>query len=204
VIELATASDAELLAEIVELEAERVRVQYRQLAVLAELDARNTAGRLGFRSLSSLIAVQLRCAPAEAGRRALAVERFGARRGLTGEALEPIYPATAAALGNGEVGPEHAAVIADTVEAIPATERAEHATAVEATLLEHARNENPYTLRLLGKRILAHLDPDGPSPDEQRLQQAHRRVTLSPLDDSMGLLEGRLSPSCRGRVRSSV
>jgi hypothetical protein len=127
----------------------------------------------------------------------LAVERFGARRGLTGEALEPIYPATAEALAAGEVGPEHAAVIADTVEAIPAAERAEHATAVETTLLEHARIENPHTLRLLGKRILAHLDPDGPSPDEQRLQQSHRRVTLSPLDDAMGLLEGRLSPSCR-------
>jgi len=195
--QLATATDAELLAAIVESERKVSQERYRQLAVLAELDARNTAGTLGFRSLSSLIAVQLRCAPAEAGRRAVAVERFGARRGLTGEALEPIYPATAEALAAGEVASEHAAVIADTVEAIPAAERAEHATAVEATLLEHARIENPYTLRLLGKRILAHLDPDGPSPDEQRLQQAHRRVTLSPLDDSMGLLEGRLSPSCR-------
>src|SRR6185503_13095332 len=182
--QLATATDAELLAEIVELEAERVRVQYRQLAVLAELNVRNTAGTLGFRSLASLIGVQLRCAPVEAGKRALAVERFGARRGLTGEALEPIYPATAEALAAGDVGPEHAAVIADTVEAIPAADRAEHAGQVESTLLEHARTENPHTLRLLGKRILAHLDPDGPSPDEQRLQQAHRRVTLTPLDDA--------------------
>jgi len=117
--QLATGTDVELLAEIVELEAERVRVQYRQLAVLAELDARNTPGTLGFRSLASLIAMQLRCTPAEASKRALAVERFGARRGLTGEALEPVYPATAEALAAGEVGPEHAAVIADAVRPSP-------------------------------------------------------------------------------------
>src|SRR6185503_6008930 len=122
--QLATATDAELLAEVVELEAERVRVQYRQLAVLAELDARNTAGRLGLRSLAGLIAVQLRCTVAESHRRAVA--RFGARRAVTGEPLEPVYPATAEALAAGEVSPEHAAVIADTVEAIPARDRAEH------------------------------------------------------------------------------
>jgi len=195
--QVAIRTDAELLAGIVESERKICQERYRQLAVLAELNARNTAGTLGFRSLSSLIAMQLRCTPAEASKRAVAVERFGARRGLTGETLEPIYPATAAALATGEVGPEHAAVIADTVEAIPAADRAEHAGSVETTLLEHARTENPHTLRLLGKRILAHLDPDGPSPDEQRLQQSHRRVTLTPLDDSTGLLEGRLSPSCR-------
>jgi len=195
--QLATATDAELLAAIVESERKLSQERYRQLAVLAELNSRNTPGTLGFRSLSSLIATLLRCTTVDARKRALAVERFGARRGLTGETLEPIYPATAEAFGNGELGPEHAAVIADTVEAIPAADRAENATAVETTLLEHARTENPYTLRLLGKRILAHLDPDGPSPAEQRLQQSHRRLTLTPMDDGTGLLEGRLSPTCR-------
>jgi len=111
--------------------------------------------------------------------------------------LEPQYPATAKAFAAGEVGPEHAAVIADTVEAIPASDRAAHATAVEATLLEQARSQDPHGLRLLGKRILAHLDPDGPSPEEQRLQQTHRRLSLSRLEDGTGLLEGRLSPTCQ-------
>jgi Domain of unknown function (DUF222)/HNH endonuclease len=181
----------------VDLEAEAVRVRYRQLAVLAELNSRNTFGSLGFRGLPDLIAGQLRCTVLEARKRAVAVDRFGARRAVTGETLEPVYPATAEALAAGEVGPEHAAVIADTVEAIPPADRAQHAGRVEATLLEHARTENPHVLRLLGKRILAHLDPDGPSPDEQRLQQAHRRLTLTPMDDGTGLLEGRLSPTCR-------
>jgi uncharacterized protein DUF222 len=81
--------------------------------------------------------------------------------------------------------------------AIPTADRAQHAASVETTLLEHARTSDPHTLRQLGKRILAHLDPDGPSPDEQRLQTAHRRLTLTPNDDSTLLLEGRLSPSCR-------
>jgi hypothetical protein len=195
--QLATATDAELLAAVAESEAVIARKQYGQLAILAELNSRNVAGTLGYRGLSQLIATQLRCNPGEARKRYLAVERFGARRSLTGEPLEPRLPATAEAFAAGEIGPEHAATIADAVEAIPAADRAEHAESVEATLLEHARTSDPRTVKLLGQRILAHLDPDGPSPEEQRLQQTHRRLTLSPLDDSCGLLEGRLSPTCR-------
>ena len=52
-------------------------------------------------------------------------------------------------------------------------------------------------MRLLGQRILAHLDPDGPSPAEERLQQSHRRVNLNRLPDSTGLLDGQLTPSCQ-------
>src|SRR3954454_21758067 len=107
--QLATATDAELLAEVVEFQARIAREQYGQLAVLAELSSRNTVGALGFRGLSGLIAAQLNCTLAEGRRQALAVERFGARRAVTGEALEPIYPATAEALAAGELGPEHAA-----------------------------------------------------------------------------------------------
>ena len=180
-----------------ELEAELARLQYRQLAVLAELNSRNVPGHLGFRRLADLISAQLRCTRTEARKRAQAVERFGARRSLTGETLEPHYPATAESFAAGELGPEHAAAIAETVEAIPDRERAEHAEPVEATLLEHARTADPRTLRLLGQRILAHLDPDGPSPDEQRLQQSHRRLTLIRNPDSTGLLDGQLSPTCQ-------
>ena len=172
----ATATDVALLAEAVQLEAELSRVQFRQLAVLAELNSRNVAGTLGYRGLSQLIATQLRCSPGEARKRYLAVERFGARRGLTGEPLQPRLPATAEAFAAGEIGPEHAAEIAKVVEAIPVAEQAEHAERVEATLLEHARTSDPRTVKLLGQRILAHLDPDGPSPEEQGRQQSHRRL----------------------------
>ena len=105
-------------------------------------------------------------------------------------------PATAEAFAAGEIGCEHAAEVAEVVEAIPEPERAEHAGRVEATLLEHARTSDPRTVRLLGRRILAHLDPDGPSPEEQRRQQSHRRLSLTRLEDSAGLLDGHLTPSC--------
>ena len=118
-------------------------------------------------------------------------------RALTGEALEPVYPATAEALSDGVIGAEHAAAIADTVERIPAADRAEHAGAAESTLLEYARTVDPRTVKLLGQRILAQLDPDGPSPAEERLQQSHRSVILNRLPDSTGLLDGRLTPPCQ-------
>jgi len=195
--QLAAASDAELLAAVAELEVELSRLRHRQLTVLAELSARNTAGVLGYRGLAGLISVQLRCTPAEARRHAQAVERFGPRRGLTGQALEPVFAATAAALAEGAITPEHAAEIAAAVETIPAGEHAEHAQPVEAALLEQAKSVDPQAVRLLGRRILAHLDPDGPTPTEQRLADTHRRLTLTPLQDGGALLEGRLSPTCR-------
>ena len=125
------------------------------------------------------------------------MERFGARRSLVGETLEPVHPATAEAFGNGEIGFDHAAEIAQAVEAIPDADRAPHAASVESTLLEHARTSDPLTVRLLGKRILAHLDPDGPSPDGRRLQQHHRRLTANRLPDGTRLLAGQLSPTCQ-------
>jgi Domain of unknown function (DUF222) len=195
--QLLSGPDGELLAEAVELEAELARLQYRQLAVFAELNSRNVPGKLGFRGLPDLISAQLRCTRAEARKRAQAVERFGSRRSLTGEVLNPHFPATAEAFAAGEIGCEHAAAVAETVEAIPAAERAEHAEPVETTLLEHARTSDPRTVRLLGQRILAHLDPDGPSPEEQRQQQTHRQLSLSRNPDSTGLLDGYLSPTCQ-------
>jgi hypothetical protein len=111
--------------------------------------------------------------------------------------LEPVLPVTAEAFEQGSISDRHAAVIAEVVEAIPTPEKAEHAGPVESTLLEHARVSDPRTVRMLGQRILAHLDPDGPSPEERRLQQTHRRLNLSRLPDSTGLLDGRLTPSCQ-------
>ncbi len=194
--QLVTASDAELLAALVARESELRRLQFEQVELLAEIQSRNVVGSLGYRGLPDLISALLHCTRVEARRRWLAVERFGARRALTGEALEPVLPATAEAFAEGEIGPEHAAAVADTVEALPVADRAEHAGAVETTLLEHARTSDPRTVRMLGQRILAHLDPDGPNPQERESQQAHRRVSLNRLEDGTGLLEGRLSPSC--------
>ncbi|HEX4727711.1 MAG TPA: DUF222 domain-containing protein [Jatrophihabitans sp.] len=165
--------------------------------MLAELNSRNVSGALGLRGLADLIAAQVRCTRTEARRRAQAVERFGARRSMTGENLEPVYPATAEAFVDGAICSEHAAAIADTVEAIPVADRAERAAQVETTLVKHARTSDPWTVRLLGQRILAHLDPDGPSPAEERMQQAHRRIILNRLPDSAGLLDGRLTPACQ-------
>jgi len=45
--QLAAGSDAELLAKLRELEVEFARVQFRQLSVLAELNARNVLNRPG-------------------------------------------------------------------------------------------------------------------------------------------------------------
>ena len=137
---------------------------------------------------------ELRASRAEARAKAQAVERFGARRSLTGEPLAPNLPATAEGFATGAISSQHATAIAAVVEAIPAPARAEHATQVETTLLDFAVTSDSRTVRLLGQRILAHLDPDGPAPQEQR--QSNRRLGLSRNPDSTGLLDGLLTPAC--------
>jgi Domain of unknown function (DUF222) len=193
--QLGTASDAELLAGLVELEAELARLQYRQLAVLAELNSRNVPGTLGFRGLPDLVAAQLRCTRVEARRRAQAVERFGSRWSLTGEVLDPHFPATAAAFTAGEIGCEHAAAVAETVEAIPATDRAEHAATVESMLLEHARTSDPRG------SVAGSADPGASGSGRAEPGRAAAAADpppafTDPTPDSTGLLEGRLTPSC--------
>src|SRR5689334_19934616 len=110
--QLATASDVELLDEDALLETEIIRLRYRQLEVRAELNARNAPTALNYPGLAQLLAARLRYSPVDARKRAQAVERFGARRALTGETLEPVYPTTASALCDGVIGFEHATAIA--------------------------------------------------------------------------------------------
>jgi hypothetical protein len=101
--QLGMAADEALLDENVRLEVKITRLRYRQLEVQAELNSRNVTGVLGYRGLTQLLQAQLRYTQLEARKRTLSVERFGARRGLTGEALNPVYPAVAEALAAGEI-----------------------------------------------------------------------------------------------------
>ena len=89
------------LREIEELSR---RTQSVMLDVVAEADARGIAARAGFGSTARLLAGMLRLSTAEARIRCEHAAMVGARRALTGEALPPRLPETAAALAGGEIG----------------------------------------------------------------------------------------------------
>src|SRR3954471_7444757 len=125
-------SDEALLAALVEHEAEDRRRVARRHALIAEAEVRGLAHERGMRSTAVLLSRLLRISPGEARARVAAAADLGPRRGLTGEALEPIYPLVAAAQAEGVISTQHAKVIVDTVEALPDAVREECEEQVEA------------------------------------------------------------------------
>ncbi|MDF3285597.1 hypothetical protein P3L18_28350, partial [Gordonia sp. N1V] len=59
------------------------------------------------------------------------------------------------------VGSSHAAVVIDVLDRIPAAVPFDEKISADATMAGFARTHTPSDLRILGARVLAHLDPDG-------------------------------------------
>jgi uncharacterized protein DUF222/HNH endonuclease len=182
-----------------------VDTQLRRLAavdarLIGELDQRHLGADLGARNTAGLLHQLLRVAPGEAAARVRAARELGPRRGLSGEALAPIFPVVADALAAGQLNPAHARVIVKTMDAIPA--EAEHAALgrgeqlaeqVETTLVAHAARLDPRQLGHVATRLLGYLDPDGAAPRDEELQR-RRRLDVHTRADGTGLLRGELSP----------
>lgn len=172
-VDLAPCSDEALLNLVSAVEAQRhklVAVDHREIA---ELDARGTARERGFAATADLLVAQLRIDRGEARARVTAAEDLGPRRDLTGQALEPILPAVAAASTEGLISAAHARVVAQTLDALPHPVAAERDREIELFLVEQAAQFEPRTLRLIARRLLDTVDPDGTLSDET--DRARRR-----------------------------
>jgi Domain of unknown function (DUF222) len=145
----------------------------------------------------------LRLSPSEANARVQAARRLGPRETVTGEVLEPVFPAVAAAQAAGAVSVEQARVITATIEELPATVRRQHAEQVEQTLVAAAARFDPVTLGWLGRHLQAVLDPDGTLASEED-QQRRRAATLTPHRDGSGDLRAHLTPETLAKVQAAL
>jgi hypothetical protein len=145
-------------------------------AFILEVEARGLPAAKSVRTTAQLLRGLLRLDPYEAAGRVRAAEAAGRRRTLTGESLPPAYPAVAAAQAAGEISAQQARVIVDAVEKLPDAVRPQHATQVEDDLVRYAHQFDAHLLAQLGRRIHAHLDPDGTLPD---VDERHRRRDLA-------------------------
>ncbi len=193
-LDLAGASRDELLELARGLETQRRRLPVADHALVGELQARAVAGELACPSTAALLAGLLRVTPGEARARVRAAGDLGARRALTGEPLDPIFPAVAAAQAAGQISPAHAAVIRHTVDQLPAA-AAGQAGQVEAALTGHAERLDPDQLARAARRLADCLDPDGRLADE-RDHARRREVTLTRCRDGSARLTGRVTPGC--------
>jgi Domain of unknown function (DUF222) len=179
-LELAAASETDT--------RQRASVQH---AVVAELDARGVAAELGCASTAVVLSERLRIGRREAAGRVRLAAQLGPRRAMSGQALPARFPQVAAAVAQGAISGRHAALICRTVAELPEA-AVEHAAAVEAMLVEHARVVNPDQLAVLTRTVRACLDPDGVLGSE-RDHERRRHATLTALPDGSGRLQAQLT-----------
>src|SRR5215471_4032158 len=109
------ASDIELVDAVTAAET-RFRQAYSEvLGLLAELDSRGVATKLGYSSTPALLMHTLRISRTEARHRLAQAEDLLTTTTPTGSVVEPVLPQTAVALARGELGSEHVDVIRKTL-----------------------------------------------------------------------------------------
>ena len=119
-------------------------------------------------------------------------------------------PAVTAAVRKGEIGFEHATVLARcasevgaaTVAPSPALQ-AEASRLVERDLLDSARQVDPGRLREQARHHRHQVDPEG-AQDAFARARARRRLSLGELPDGMLTLEGRLDPEGGALLRTAL
>jgi hypothetical protein len=193
-VDLTTLSRDELLGLTRAVETHRRRLPVVDHRIVAELESRGVAFELGCTSTAALLRTALRLAPADAKARVSAAADLGPRRAVSGEALPPLFACLAAAQAEGAVSTQHAKVIVDAIDELPAQAQVEYAVAVEERLVADARVFDPAQLCRLARRIVAIIDPDGTLADD-RHHERRRGAALSHNGDGSGELSAHLTPS---------
>jgi hypothetical protein len=187
-----------LLEVLRDAESDFRRSYARVLGVVAELDAEKAGAVAGFGTTARLLAGVLNLSKAEAKARAEQAGLLAPRRSLTGEALPPALPSTAAELAAGAIGPSHVRVITAAMRRIPASTHPGTAAEAEQTLATAAHRFDPAALSRIGERLLAHLDSDGKAPSDE--PETMRELRVHTGSDGTVSLAGKLDPEGGTRV----
>ena len=131
--------DHEVLAVFQELEAQRRRLPTVDHRLITELECRGTASKLLSRGTAGLLTELLHVDVGEAKARVRAAGVLGSRTSFTGEALDPVYAATAAAQAAGTISEKHARIVTGTIGALPHHLDADTVASAERTLGDPGR-----------------------------------------------------------------
>jgi len=192
--------DEDLLGVFQQLERQRRRLPTVDHRLITELECRSTAVKFLARGTAGLLTDLLHVDTAEAKARVRAAAVLGPRTAITGEALDPVYPATAAAQAAGAISERHARVITGTVGHLPHSLDADTTARAERTLVNQAEGLRPSELGKVADRLSAFLDPDGRLSDDtdraarRALHIGRQRV------DGMSPITGLLDPATRALV----
>jgi hypothetical protein len=173
------ASREELIAWLQRAEVLRRQAAALEGEVLAEIAGRGVGAEYGYPDLALLLRDVLLIDKGEANRRVARSDACYAVR--TGTAESPAQtPQTGQAWREGAISERHVDAITDVLGELPSDVSAEDYAEGEQILLELARHALPGQVRHAGRRLLAHLAPDGSPPkDDEKLAQPERELRLS-------------------------
>ncbi len=185
-------SHAELVAEMARLTTVAWALPTVEHRLVGRLVAETEPFRLGESSWKKVLTTALRVSGKDAKRRLAQAVKLGPRRAFTGEALGPVWEATAAAQARDALGPEHLEVIAKFHKSLPGWVDVGTRESADAQLAELAAGLGPEELDTAAGALLMMIDQDGPEPCEQ--ERARRRgLTLGPQQrDGTRSINGRL------------
>jgi len=192
--------DHEMLAVFRDLETQRRRLPTVDHRLIAELECRCTGRKLLSRGTPALLTELLHVDVAEAKARVRAAAVLVPRTALTGEPLDPVYPATAAAQAAGTISEKHARVVAGTIGRLPHSLDEDTVGSAEQTLVNQAQGLRPSELIKVAERLTAYLDPDGQLSDDTD-RAARRALNIGrQRADGMSPVTGLLDPATRALV----
>ena len=187
----------ERLAILERLEGFRRMQPAVEHALIAELSGEDPAVLGG--KPAAVLADRLRISRSEASRRVHEAEDLGERQALTGEALAPVLPATAAAQRSGELGAGHVAVIRSFWHRLPEFVDVETRARAESQLARLASEHRPDELAKLADKLMDCLNPDGDFSDVDRAKRRGLVVGKQDLD-GMSRVSGYLTPEARATL----
>jgi hypothetical protein len=190
--------ESELVETALELHGALPRLAERMLAALAQVDLLHAAAGQGATSTAAWWAEQTRTTRPAAHRQV-----------ATAQALLAHEP-TRQALAAGRLSDEHARIVTDAVDGLPAGVGQDQRARAEHHLLEEARHHDAVALRHLARHLLEVIDPDGADERlaallEAEETRASRTTTLHLRDDGHGRCHGSFTiPSLHGAMLATA
>ncbi|MDX3192214.1 DUF222 domain-containing protein [Streptomyces sp. MN03-5084-2B] len=156
-------------------------------ALLVEIEQRGVMELFGYRSAARLYEHLADVSRQEAARVVKRARLVNPGRNLDGSPIPALAPATGAAALDGRLSTPMIDVITGVLAEVPV----EHRESAEANLLTFAEEAGHKQVAALGARILAHLNPDGPAPDDTEPTTPTRELFLRRKRTGIWELSGR-------------
>ncbi|WP_206791917.1 HNH endonuclease signature motif containing protein [Amycolatopsis sp. MtRt-6] len=167
-------------------------------AVLVEIEQRGVMELFGYRSAARLME-HLADMPKPATERLIKRARLvNPGRNLDGSPIPALAPATGVAARAGRLSNPMIDVITNVLAQVPP----EHCVSAETNLLAFAEEAGHKQVAALGARILAHLVPDGPAPDDTEPAAPTRELFLRRKRTGIWELSGRFDDETGTRAHA--